>query len=600
MSMSSADRSRRRKRTGTTVILACARPHWRVWLLLTILTVASMAATLAQPWVVKLLIDRVFDASGGALAHRHLLIAAAALSGVGLFAVASAIEHLQMKTWVRVGYTMVYDLAATVFSIIQRQSLAYHRRHPVGDTIGRVALDSWCIYRVVDTCILIPGRAVLMTLVTAFVMLTMDVGLTVTTLLAAPLMGGLNAVLARRTRTNAKATRDIESALQAHVHQTLTGIDVVQAFSGEAHEHERFQHFAGLAVKAQRRGALLTSLSDLATGAVITLGTGAVLLVGSRHVLAGTIGIGSLVVFLAYLNTMYEQMRAGMSACLSLQGLGGQIDRVVEALELQPDLPEPSRPISLGYVRGHVRFECVTVGYRSGLPAIRSISLGVAAGETIAIVGRTGAGKSTLVNLVPRFLDPWEGRVTIDGTDLRRLGLRDLREHVSVVFQEPFLFPLSIAENIRFARPTATTREVVAAASAARADEFIGSLPDGYDTVIGERGATLSGGERQRLSIARAILKDAPILILDEPTSAVDSGTEHLLLEALAGLMQGRTTFLIAHRLSTVRHADRIVVLEQGALGEMGTHDQLVAARGLYARMCDFASGAQVAAGAPP
>jgi ABC-type multidrug transport system fused ATPase/permease subunit len=586
----SPDRARQpRQQTGAAVVLAYAKPHWRVWLLLTILTFASMAATLAQPWVVKLLIDRVFDGNGSP-STRHVLIAAAALSGVALFGVASAIEHVQMRTWVRVGYTMVYDLAATVFSIIQRQSLRYHRQHSVGDTIGRVALDSWCIYRVVETCILIPGRAVLMTIVTVVVMLPLDLGLTLTTLMAAPIMASLNALLGRRARVNAKATREIESALQAHVHQTLTGIDVVQAFAAEDHQRERFQQFAGLAIRAQRRGAFLTSISDLATGAVTTLGTAGVLLVGSRHVLAGRIGVGSLVVFLAYLATMYEQMKSGISAYLSLQGLGGQIDHIVEVIQSEPDLPERADARPLGTVRGEVRVEDVTVGYAPGRPALKGISLIAEAGQTVAIVGRTGAGKSTLVNLVPRFLDPWEGRVTIDGHDLRDLGMHDLREHVALVLQEPFLFPISIADNIRLARPRATSQQVIAAARAARAENFIRRLPDGYDTIIGERGATLSGGERQRLAIARALLKDAPILILDEPTSAVDSATEQQLLDALTTLMRGRTTFLIAHRLSTVRHADRILVLDDGRIAERGTHDELLGRRGLYAEMCDRAS----------
>jgi len=232
-----------------------------------------------------------------------------------------------------------------------------------------------------------------------------------------------------------------------------------------------------------------------------------------------------------------------------------------------------------------VRIEGVTFGYEPGRATLKGVTLEARPGETVALVGPTGAGKSTLVSLVPRFFDPWQGRVTIDGVDVRDAKLSSVRAQVALVLQEPFLLPLTVAENIAYGRPGATREQVVAAAVAARADDFIRRLPKGYDTVIGEHGATLSGGERQRLSIARALLKDAPILILDEPTSALDAGTESSLLEALEALMAGRTTFIVAHRLSTIRGADRVVVLEDGEVVETGTHEELMAARRTYHRM---------------
>jgi ATP-binding cassette subfamily B protein/subfamily B ATP-binding cassette protein MsbA len=419
----------------------------------------------------------------------------------------------------------------------------------------------------------------------------MDLQLTLASLVAAPLMAGLNLLLGRRTRDASRATREAESRMQAHVHQTLTGIDVVQAFAREDYEYDRFRDFAQEAVNAERRGAWVGSLSDLVTGIVVTCGTGVVLFIGSRRVLAGAMSVGSLLVFLAYLVALYDQMKAIIGAYRSLQGLGGQIDRVLDVLDTERDLTERNAPIKVKDVCGEIAFENVSFGHVLGTPTLQDIDLHVRPGETVAIVGPTGAGKSTLVSLIPRFCDPWWGRIMLDGRDLCDLSLQALREHVSIVLQDAFLFPISIAENIAYGRPDASRDEIEAAARAARADDFIRSLPHGYNTLIGERGATLSGGERQRLNIARAILKDAPILILDEPTSALDAETEALLVEAIETLTQGRTTFIIAHRLSTIRAANRIVVMQAGRICESGTHDELIVMGGLYAEMSNAMNG---------
>jgi ATP-binding cassette subfamily B protein/subfamily B ATP-binding cassette protein MsbA len=290
-------------------------------------------------------------------------------------------------------------------------------------------------------------------------------------------------------------------------------------------------------------------------------------------------------VFLVYLGSLQAQVKIFASLYTTLQGLRPSVERAVEALEASPELPEKSGAPALLPVRKTIEFENVTAGYEPGRAVLRNISLHVEHGQTIAIVGHTGAGKTTLVNLIPRFMDPWEGRVLIDGHDLREVSLKSVREQVALVLQDSFLFPLSVADNIAYARPGAARSEIEAAAQAANAHDFIASLPQGYETVIGERGATLSGGERQRLSIARAILKDAPILILDEPTSALDSETERDILQALQRLMKGRTTFVIAHRLSTVRRANLLVVLERGQIIETGSHNELLASGGQYARM---------------
>jgi ATP-binding cassette subfamily B protein/subfamily B ATP-binding cassette protein MsbA len=401
-------------------------------------------------------------------------------------------------------------------------------------------------------------------------------------------MIGASFLVGKPLRAAAKLKREIESRIQSHIQQTLTGIPVVQAFVQEEREHDRFQRYADAVIIAQQRSTLIGSINSLSSGLIATLGTGAILWVGARHVLDDRLTVGSVLVFLVYLTSLQAQMKILADTYTKLQGLSASVDRVVATLDAGPEVKERQDALPLAPARGHVQFENVAFGYEPDRPVLRGISLEAHPGETLAIVGTTGAGKTTLVNLIPRFFDPWEGHVLVDGHDVRDVRLKSLRSQIAIVLQESFLFPLSIAENIAYGRPDASRAEVEAAARTANIHDFINGLPLGYDTVIGERGTTLSGGERQRIAIARALLKNAPILILDEPTSALDAGTERSVLEALARLMKGRTTFLIAHRLSTVRHANRIVVLKDGRIAETGTHEALLSHGGVYSHLHDI------------
>jgi ATP-binding cassette subfamily B protein/subfamily B ATP-binding cassette protein MsbA len=300
-------------------------------------------------------------------------------------------------------------------------------------------------------------------------------------------------------------------------------------------------------------------------------------------VLSGQLTLGALLVFLTYLALVHGQMKTLAGLYASFQEIGAAVDRVLEVLEAEAEVKDQPGAVPLGRVCGEVRLEGVTFGYEADRAVLKDVSLEVPAGQTVALVGATGAGKTTLAGMIARFFDPWRGRVLVDGQDVRGVRLQSLREQVGLVLQEPFLFPLTIAENIAYGKLGASRSEIEASARAANLHEFIERLPKGYETVVGERGATLSGGEKQRLSIARALLKDAPILILDEPTSALDAETERLIMGALRRLLRGRTTFIIAHRLSTIRHADRIVVLDEGRVIESGSHAELLARRGAYA-----------------
>jgi ATP-binding cassette, subfamily B, bacterial len=379
----------------------------------------------------------------------------------------------------------------------------------------------------------------------------------------------------------------LEGQVMARAEQTLSALPVVQAFGREEHEDRRFVGLASDTIQAYLRALVAQLQFKIGVDSTMAIGTAAIIGFGGLQVLQGSLTVGSLLVFLAYLAALYAPMQTLAHLATSFASAAARAQRVFEVLdaaEVVRDAPgaRPLPPRPMGR-RGHVRLEGVTFGYEPDRPVLEDASLEARPGETVALVGRTGAGKSTLVSLIPRFVDPWRGRVVLDGFDVRDLQLASLRAEIALVLQEPFLLPLSVADNIAYGRPGAGAEAITAAAVAANADEFIRRLPAGYETMIGERGATLSGGERQRLAIARALLKDAPVLILDEPTSALDAETEALLLEALARLMHGRTTFLIAHRLSTVRDADRIVVLEAGRVAETGSHEELIRRGGRYA-----------------
>jgi ATP-binding cassette subfamily B protein/subfamily B ATP-binding cassette protein MsbA len=582
-------------------LLRYALPYYRQWWLIILMTLLGSAMTLLAPWPMKLLVDNVLQghllsgAAGDLLTpvagSRTALLAFVVLAGLFVFVVNSVSDVLLTRAWVRVGQGMVWDLAADLYARLQRRSLAFHSRNHVGDSIARITGDSWCVHTLVDTLLFAPVTALVLFAAMLIVMLRIDVGLTLLAVAVAPFMAGGGWLLSGPIGALAKARRELDGRLQSHVQQTMAGIAVVQTFAQEYREHGRFKALTENAFDLHRRGSFLNAANDLVSGLITTLGTAAVLLVGGERVLTGRLTVGLLLVFLGYLGTLQTQMRILASVHTGLRVLRANVDRVMEILDVEPEIRDGPNAIAIPRAAGHMRLEQVTFGYRPRQPVLSDVSLEARPGETVAIVGPTGAGKSTLVSLVPRLFDPWEGRVTIDGRDVRDLRLRDLRRSVALVLQESVLFPVTVADNIAYGRPSAARRDIEAAAEAAGAHEFIRRLENGYESVIGQRGATLSGGERQRIAIARALLMDAPILILDEPTSNLDSATERIVLEAIERLMIGRTTFVIAHRLSTVCNAQRIVVIDSGAVTEQGTHESLLRRRGLYWRLHEAQSG---------
>ena len=581
------------------LLIRYARAQRRTLAVILLLTALTAGTAALQPLPMKLLIDygvrgaalpawlqRWFEFAGLGTTSANVIVIAAIL-GVVVFAVQSAVDAAQTWAWSLAGQRMVYGLAIDLFRKLLFLSPLYHRRTAVGDSISRLSSDSWSVYTFVSAFLLGPVQRVFTLVSVGLVAFSLDVQLAWISMGLAPLLALSSNYFGGRLKAGSVQGRRAEANLVSFVQQTLTALPAVQAFGAEERNRVRFTALAERAILFSRRGALLSGGFGMVNGAIATSGTALVLYLGGMRVWNGQLPLGSLLVFIAYMQTMHTGVEGLLRLYAELKPLEASIDRIAEVMECTEFVPEVANAISLppvvSGIGGQIRFDEVTFGYVADRPILDGITLNIAPGELVALVGHTGAGKSTLVSLIPRLLDPWSGRVSIDGADLRTVPIAEVRHRVSLLLQETFLFPISVADNISLGRPEASRSEIVAAAKAAGAHDFVSALSNGYDTIIGERGATLSGGERQRVAIAQAFLRDAPILVMDEPTASLDAQTERSLLDALDTLMHGRTALIIAHRLSTVRRADRIVVLKNGRIVESGTHASLLAANGEYA-----------------
>jgi ATP-binding cassette, subfamily B, bacterial len=585
------------------------RPHWPTLAIAFVAIIFEGLADLLEPWPIKIVLDYVIGSKrppqwlAGVVASSFgtdkLAILNLAVAAVVMFAVTGAISHYSEKyLTTKVGQEVMCDLRRAVYHHIQRLSLSFYDRSRVGDLISRVTVDIDAIQDFVSSALLGMVVDALKLAGMVALMFYLNWRFTLIALLVAPVLFAEVYSLTRRIKSAARDLRKKESEIVSVVEESLSSIRVVKAFAREGYEEKRLDRESRASMEIALRARSVKARLSPVVDVIVAVGTAIVLWYGARLAIAGELTAGALVVFLLYLGKMYKPMRdlSKMADVVSKAMVGAErIKEVIQTEHESRDLPG-ARPAPK--FKGEVTFDRVTFGYQDERPVLKDVSLTIKPGQFVALVGPTGGGKSTLAGLIPRFYDPQSGRVKIDGTDARNFTVKSLRQQISFVLQETLLFHAPVWQNIAYGKPEATREEIIRAAKLANADEFIERMPQGYDTVIGERGATLSGGQRQRIAIARAIIRDSSILILDEPSSGLDSESEELVFEALGRLTRDKTAIVIAHRLTTVRKADVIFVLKDGVVVESGAHDELLARGGLYARLYEIQFGDKAAAGA--
>ncbi len=573
-------------------------PHWLLLSLAFIAVVGESLTDLLEPWPLKIVFDYVFGSKkvpewlagiiGWIGTDKSSILNFAVLAVIVIAILGALSSYFEKYLTSSVGQWVMHDLRRVLYSHIQKLSLSYHDQKRTGDLISRVTSDIDAVQNLISNVLL----GILVNVLTLVGMVAVMFYLNWTfTLIALAVAPGLFLVVYYFTHRIKKASRDMrrkEGEVVSVLEEVLSSIRVVKAFAREDYEQKRFEQGSRESVEAALQARNVKAKLPPIVEIIVACGTCLVLWYGARLVLSGGLTSGELLVFLLYLGKMYKPMRelSKMTDTISKASIGWE--RIREVLENEMQVRDMPGAKQAPRFKGKIEFDHVAFSYSETQPILRDLSMKIEPGQLAALVGPTGAGKTTIVSLLPRFYDSTAGEIRIDGQDVRKFKQKSLREQISFVLQESLLFRAPVWQNIAYGKPEATREEIIRAAKLAHADEFITAMPEGYDTMIGERGVTLSGGQRQRITIARAVIRNAPILVLDEPSAGLDAESEKLVFDALGHLMEGRTSIVIAHRLATVLRADVIFVIEAGQVVEQGTHQELLENGGLYSRLYEL------------
>jgi len=587
------------KKRDALSIKVLLKPHSKALGVGILAVIGEGIANLLEPWPLKVVLDIVLKSRQSSGWLNHFILSAigqdkltilkyAAAAALVIAAFGALCSYAEKYLTTSVGQWVMHDLRRTLYSHIQRLSLAYHDQKQTGDLISRVTSDIDAIQSFIVSGLLGALINILTLVGMVGVMFYLDWRFTLIALSVAPLLFVVVYTYTRRIKKAAREVRKKEGEIVSVIQEVLSSIRVVKAFAREEYEEHRLEEesLEGVEIALRARG-LKAKLSPLVE-IIVAVGTSLVLWFGGRMVLNGSLSAGSLVVFILYLGKMYKPMQelSKMTDAYSKAAVG--YERISEVLETDSETVDLPNARTAPRFKGRIEFVNVNFSYRPDLPVIKNLSFKIEPGQVAAFVGPTGAGKTTIISLIPRFYDPSSGVVKVDGYDVRSFKQKSLRQQISFVLQETLLFHGPIWNNIAYGKPDATRSEILHAAEFANAHEFIEKMADGYSTILGERGVTLSGGQRQRIAIARAIIRNTPILILDEPSSGLDAASEKLVFEALDRLLEGKTSIVIAHRLSTIRRADVIFVVKDGAIIESGKHEELLSSGGLYSELYEL------------